>query len=144
MDWFRDVAMADDLVAHALDTEPHLIAAFETAGFREVDDPHFMYCYTRSLADLDEPVVPDGFVVRPVRGDDDVPRRVDVHRSAFHPSRVTVDSYANVRASWPYRQGLDWVVEAPDGRFGTPAQLVEVDVQGLGATRPHSTWGGAF
>ena len=61
MDWFREVAVADDLVAHAMDTEPHLIAAFRAAGFREVDDPHFMYSYTHSLPALDQPVVPDGF-----------------------------------------------------------------------------------
>jgi len=139
MDWFRDVAMADDLVAHALNTEPHLIAAFATAGFREVDDPHFMYCYTHSLAALDEPVVPDGFVVRPVRGDDDVPRRVDVHRSAFHPSRVTVESYANVRGSWPYQQGLDWVVEAPDGRFGAFCLIWWDEVNRVGELEPVGT-----
>ena len=57
MGWFREVAVADDLVAHAMDTEPLLIAAFRAAGFREVDDPQFMYSYTHSLAALDEPVV---------------------------------------------------------------------------------------
>ncbi|HEY7173661.1 MAG TPA: GNAT family N-acetyltransferase, partial [Micromonosporaceae bacterium] len=115
--WFRDVAVADEIVAHALNTEPHLIAAFRAARFREVEDDHLTVQCRHDLATLAEPDVPDGFTVRPVRGDEDVPRRVDVHRSAFHPSRVTEESYANVRASWPYRQDLDWVVEAPDGRF---------------------------
>jgi ribosomal protein S18 acetylase RimI-like enzyme len=139
VDWFREVAVADDLVAYAMDTEPHIIAAFAAAGFREVDDPHVMYRYTHSLATLDEPVVPDGFVVRPVRGDDDVPRRVDVHRSAFHPSRVTVDSYANVRASWPYRQDLDWVVETPDGSFGAFCLIWWDEVNRVGELEPVGT-----
>jgi ribosomal protein S18 acetylase RimI-like enzyme len=117
MAWFREVAISDQLVAYALDTEPHLIAAFEAAGFREVPDERFSWQYRHDLRSLAEPEVPDGFTLRPLRGDEDVPRRVDVHRSAFHPSRVTPESYANVRASWPYRQDLDWVVEAPDGRF---------------------------
>jgi ribosomal protein S18 acetylase RimI-like enzyme len=139
MDWFREVSLADDLVAHAMDTEPHLIAAFRAAGFYEVDDPHFMYSYTHSLAALDEPVVPDGFVVRPMRGDDDVSRRVDVHRSAFHPSRVTVDSYANVRRSWPYQQDLDWVVETPDGRFGAFCLIWWDEANRVGELEPVGT-----
>lgn len=117
MDWFRSVAVADRLSASAMETEPHVIAAFETAGFHAADDPHFMWQYRHDLMDLAEPLVPDGFTVRSLQGDDEVPRRVEAHRSAFHPSRVTPESYANVRASWPYRQDLDWVVEAPDGRF---------------------------
>jgi ribosomal protein S18 acetylase RimI-like enzyme len=139
IDWFRHLAVSDDLAAHALETEPHLIAAFAAAGFREVDDPHFTHRYTHSLVNLDEPVVPAGFVVRPVRGDDDVPRRVDVHRSAFHPSRVTVDSYASVRASWPYQQGLDWIVEAPDGRFAAFCLIWWDEVNRVGELEPVGT-----
>jgi hypothetical protein len=51
----------------------------------------------------------------------DPARRVAVHRAAWHPSRVTVDSYRNVMAAWPYRATLDWVIEAPDGRVGRGA-----------------------
>jgi hypothetical protein len=98
IEWFREVAVADDIAAHALNTEPHLIAAFEKAGFRQVEDPHFTYRYVHDLSSLAEPVVPDGFTVRPLRGDEDIPQRVQVHRSAFYPSRVTDESYANVRA----------------------------------------------
>ena len=36
IDWFRHVAVSNDLAAHALETEPHLIAAIAAAGFREV------------------------------------------------------------------------------------------------------------
>jgi uncharacterized lipoprotein YbaY len=32
-----------------------------------------------------------------------VTRRLEVHRAAFAPSRVTVESYRNVMATWPYR-----------------------------------------
>lgn len=33
------------------------------------------------------------------------------------PSRFTESSFAHVRAEWPYRESLDCVIEAPDGRF---------------------------
>jgi ribosomal protein S18 acetylase RimI-like enzyme len=41
--------------------------------------------------------------------------RVEAHRSAFHPSRVTVESYRSVTTTPPYRPDLDVVVLAPDG-----------------------------
>jgi len=58
--------------------------------------------------------------VRHIRGADDLANRVAVHRAAFsvrRPSRVSVQSYRNVMSAWPYRPEMDWVVEAPDGRF---------------------------
>jgi ribosomal protein S18 acetylase RimI-like enzyme len=137
--WFREVALSDHVSAYALDSEPHLIAAFRAAGLRETADPHFMCRYHHDLVALDLPAVPEGFTLRPVRGDEDVPRRVDVHRSAFHPSRVTVESYANVRGSWPYREDLDWVVEAPDGRFAAFCLIWWDEVNGAGELEPVGT-----
>ncbi|MGI8576737.1 MAG: GNAT family N-acetyltransferase [Nocardioidaceae bacterium] len=32
-------------------------------------------------------------------------------------SVVSTESYSNVMATWPYRYGLDWVVESPDGQL---------------------------
>ena len=34
---------------------------------------------------------------------------------------MTVESYVNVQAAWPYRADLDCVVEAPDGSFAAYA-----------------------
>ncbi|WP_051794145.1 N-acetyltransferase [Kibdelosporangium aridum] len=97
-----------------LDGEKHVITALEQRGYRLTPDAPFHHYMSRSLGDLPSPVLPDGFVARPA---DDVARRVEVHRAAWHPSRVTVESYRNVMAAWPYRSSLDWAVEAPDGRF---------------------------
>jgi ribosomal protein S18 acetylase RimI-like enzyme len=115
--WFPTAAPAVELAVTTMNGDQHVIDALHKAGYAEVPDDHLLLRYHHDLADLPAPVVPDGFTVRPVAGDDEVERRVEAHRSAFHPSRVTPDSYAGVRASWPYRQELDWVVEAPDGRF---------------------------
>jgi len=71
----------------------------------------------RGLCDLPEAAVPDGFGLRTVRGEEDVGPRVEAHRSAFNPSRVTPKSYRDVMRAWPYRAALDCVVEAPDGRI---------------------------
>src|SRR6266550_3209650 len=71
----------------------------------------------RTLEQIDEPRVPDGYRLRTVENGD-FESRAAAHRSAFHPSRFRDDVYARVRATWPYRQDLDCVVEAPDGSVG--------------------------
>ena len=56
-----------------------------------------MVYLARELDDLPQAVPPEGFELRTVH-DADVESRVEAHRSAFHPSRVTVESYRNVMA----------------------------------------------
>lgn len=102
--------------AMVLDGEKHVIRALERRGFQVASDAPFHHYMSRSLAEVPSPALPDGFVARPA-GSADVDRRVEVHRAAWHPSRVTFESYRNVMAAWPYRGSLDWVVEAPDRRF---------------------------
>jgi ribosomal protein S18 acetylase RimI-like enzyme len=84
-------------------------------GFVEPGEQlHFL---AREVAEPPElPPLPDGFRYRTVTAEG-VPARVAVHREVWAPSRVTESSYAEVRGQWPYRESLDCVVEAPDGRF---------------------------
>ncbi len=63
------------------------------------------------------PVLPEGYTLRGLAGEEDLERRVAVHRDAFAPSRVTVAKHRAVMAAPTYRQDLDLVVEAPDGSF---------------------------
>src|SRR5215467_4887042 len=67
VEWFPTVATADDLTADAMSREPHLIDALRAAGFVRTADPGRLIRYEHDLADLPEPVVPDGFTVRHVR-----------------------------------------------------------------------------
>jgi ribosomal protein S18 acetylase RimI-like enzyme len=90
--------------------EPLIARGYERAG----DD--WYEHHVGPLDSLPEPTVPAGFRLRHVEAGD-LERRVDVHRAAFAPSRVVPESYARVQAAPPYRRELDWVVEAPDGRF---------------------------
>ncbi len=40
-----------------------------------------------------------------------------VHEVTWSPTRVTTASLQRVMRAPPYRSALDWVIEAPDGRF---------------------------
>lgn len=84
------------------------------------------------------PPLPDGFRLRSVEPDD-LEERVEVHRDVWAPSRVTVESYANVASTWPYRASLDCVAEAPDGRFAAYALLWPDDENGVGELEPVGT-----
>jgi len=81
------------------------------------------------------PLLPDGFLYRTI-GPADVPERVAIHRNVFAPSRVTESSYAQVRAEWPYRESLDCVVEAPNGRFAAYCLVWPDDENGVGELEP--------
>lgn len=115
--------LLDDVIAWAnatetdtLDSNDDAIAALERNGYeRAANDDPFMVYLARSLDALLEPALPEGFELRTVR-DADVESRVEAHRSAFHPSRVTVESYRTVMRAWPYRADLDCIAVAPDGR----------------------------
>jgi mycothiol synthase len=61
------------------------------------------------------PELPVGYRIRSLHGRDELAARVDVHRAAFAPSRLTVDKYLRLVATPPYRFEDDLVVEAPDG-----------------------------
>lgn len=100
----------------ALETDTASIAVLEAHGYRSVEPTYPFVHLARKLEDLPEPSVPEGYRLRHVE-ESDLERRVDVHRAAFHPSRLTSEKYRNLMETFPYRADLDWVVEAPDGSF---------------------------
>jgi ribosomal protein S18 acetylase RimI-like enzyme len=59
--------------------------------------------------------LPAGYRIRPLAGPDEIRARVDVHRAAFAPSKLTVEKYERLLTLPHYRTDDDLVVEAPDG-----------------------------
>jgi ribosomal protein S18 acetylase RimI-like enzyme len=110
LDW------ADARETSALDSDADAVAALGRRGYRRTsdDEPFFLHL-ARELGDVPAVEEPEGTTLRSV-GEDDVEERVTAHRSAFHPSSVTVESYRNVMRAWPYRQDLDCVAVTADGR----------------------------
>lgn len=101
-----------------LDRETHLVDHLLAAGYTPDPDEPFFLAHHRDLADLPPvPALPDGFRIRSVRGEEDIARRVDVHREVWAPSAFTEEKYRSLTVRWPYSAAFDQVVEAPDGRF---------------------------
>lgn len=70
---------------------------------------------TRSLDELPEPSVPNGYHLDWVRTPSQVTGRVEVHRAAFAPSDVSVRKYERLQRTWPYRPTLDRIALTDDG-----------------------------
>jgi ribosomal protein S18 acetylase RimI-like enzyme len=121
-------------VTNAFVDDDELVAALGRHGFvTRGDELHFN---ARAVDDAPAlPELPNGFRYRTVE-EVDLAERVAIHRDVWAPSRVSEESYANVRAAWPYRSSLDCVIEAPDGRFAAYALLWPDDETGVGELEP--------
>jgi ribosomal protein S18 acetylase RimI-like enzyme len=98
------------------DNDRWLQEFFEQRGY--VRDEDFMFHMQRSLdGSIPEPILPAGFTVRHVGGEDEWHERVETHREVWHPSKVTLDAYRRLRQAPGYIPELDLVVVAPDGGF---------------------------
>jgi ribosomal protein S18 acetylase RimI-like enzyme len=143
--WLREEAAAagaERLAVSALDQDRLTVEALLAAGFEPTDEPPFDSMALSLGGALPERRLPDGFRVRHVSGEEDVARRVAVHRatwSVFAPSRVTETSYQNVMAAWPYRPELDWVVEASDGTFVSSCLVWLDEENAVGELEPVGT-----
>ena len=85
------------------------------AGYVRAATPSYSHWYSRLTDDPAPPIVPAGYTLRHVRGPAEIEARVDVHRAAFAPSRMTVAKYERLLSMEHYAFERDLVVEAPDG-----------------------------
>jgi predicted N-acetyltransferase YhbS len=111
-----ETAEAVQLILWSLESDDTRNQALETHGFVQTEQFYTSYLWTLD-APPPAPVLPVGYTLRHVMGEHDVEARVAVHRSAFHPSRMTVAKQRAVMGAPTYRMDLDLVVVAPDASF---------------------------
>jgi ribosomal protein S18 acetylase RimI-like enzyme len=86
--------------------------------------------------ELDPPRVPDGYVLRSLRGPEDIPARVEAHRAAFAPSKLTVEKYEILVTQPHYAYERDVVLEAVDGTIAAFAMCWADLVGSVGEFEP--------
>ncbi len=110
-----DRMLPDAIQAWTTEADAPAIEALRAAGFEPGADAALHHMVRELRGPIPGPIVPADYTIRSVRGMDDLEARVEAHRAAFAPSRVTAASYLRVMAAPLYRPDLDVVVEAPDG-----------------------------
>jgi GNAT superfamily N-acetyltransferase len=133
--WFLGATPAATVRTSNLDTEPHLAAALEAAGFVEEPDLWFSQ-HTMDLADLAP--VPDvpGYDFRAVRADEHEARAA-CHRASWSAtSKVSGEAYRRLMRTPPYRTALDWVAVTHAGEM-VASSCVWLDVRsGIALVEP--------
>lgn len=139
IDWFDQMTETNVQRVTVLETETHLISALEDSLFTPiVETPEVLSKITLDSGPF--PVkLPNTFTARHMKGTEDVTKRVRVHRAAFHPSKVTEESYLNVMNAYPYDASLDWVIESLSGEFVALCLIWFDEVNKVGLLEPVGT-----
>jgi hypothetical protein len=117
VDW-ADAVVGHRVAVTVLSTETEQIDSLVRRGYAPDLGGHFFVAHHRSLDELPAiPTLPDGFTVRPVDGDAEVPARAALHREVWSSPDVTDDVFRAMTRRWPYDFAFDWVAVAPDGRL---------------------------
>jgi len=90
------------------------IATLERRGFRRTGNDGVVFVYPLNEL-IAEPLIPSGFVARPVAGEHEAGLRAAAHRDAFDSTRVTDEAYLRLMRTPGYDRDLDVVIAAPDG-----------------------------
>lgn len=123
-----DVFALERWAAHGYVTDPASLG--DTGDWTQLNE--------RDLADVEQPVLPDGFRFR--TADEAGPKAaVQAHLDAWAPSAYTAEAYRNVRRTAGYRGDLHVLVEAPDATMASSAIMWLDEVNGTAEFEPVGT-----
>jgi ribosomal protein S18 acetylase RimI-like enzyme len=130
-----------ELKAWAVDADVELVRTLETDGWRPAEGERLTHWYRRLVGGdaLPHRTLPPGYRLRSVRWPDDIEARVEVHRAAFAPSRMTTEKYVRLLEMPRYAAERDVVVEAPDGSLAAFALAWWDPQSGIGELEPVGT-----
>jgi len=125
LDWYDDLAGGVDrlLTVHSADLHAQTTVAAHGYAFDAEagsDDGPWVQFNMRELADVPDPVLPEGYRFLSAR-DAPAAEAVRAHRDAWHQSSFTEAAFERVRRTWPYRGDLHVLAAAPDGTLGPTA-----------------------
>jgi mycothiol synthase len=124
---------------YAPDDDAVAIRSMEAHGFAATDRRLSQWQFRPATDSVTPTDPPAGYTIRPLAGPDEIEPRVDVHRAAFAPSRLTREKYERLVTLPHYRFDDDLVVEAGDGTFAAFAMAWWDPVGRVGEFEPVGT-----
>jgi len=118
----RNPEVVHTLAAFAFERDPVRPALLARRGYVRTDSYGLRFGQ-HLTGSLPAPDLPRGYRIRALLGEEDLERRVAVHRAAFESTKVTEVEYRVLQSAPSYRIDQDFVVEAPDGSFAAFALL---------------------
>ncbi len=85
----------------------------------ERDEFHTLHMSRDLNQPIPEAVLPEGWTIRHVGGEDEFDERVALHREVWQRSKVTFEAYRRMRRVAGYTPELDLVAVAPGGTFAS-------------------------
>jgi ribosomal protein S18 acetylase RimI-like enzyme len=120
LDWFAEQVPNSTRVTSARDVDAGAVGRLQQHGYvrDDVNAPWSML-NLRDLKDIEGHLLPSGYQALTMREISNLgsalERRVEVHRVAWAPSKLTIEAYKDVMATPPYRDDLDFVIQDDDG-----------------------------
>jgi mycothiol synthase len=103
---------------YAFDDDLQLNNLFLGHGYRR-EESHFLHMRRDLNRPIPQTVLPEGWFVRHVAGEEEFEQRVALHREVWHPSKVTLEAYRRMRTVPGYTPKLDLVAVSPEGTFAS-------------------------
>lgn len=116
------------------DDTPRL-AALRRRAYTQTPE-HFFFRYRELTTALAVAPLPPGYTVRHFAGESEIEERVNAHRDAFDPSRMTVAKHRKAMAAPTYRQDLDLVAVTPDGEIAAYCIVWYDEINRIGEFEP--------
>jgi mycothiol synthase len=111
---------APTITTDAFDDDEQRLAVLARRGYHRADGGFTSVRFHQNLAArISAPELPPGFTMRHIADEADFAARVALHREVWTGSRVTVDSYRQMRTITGYRPELDIFAVAPDGTWAS-------------------------
>jgi mycothiol synthase len=125
------------LYAHCRESDAERITFLKQQGFNQLEDTTITLL--RSLSeDIAEPVLPPGFIIRPILGTHEAEAVAAMHRAAFGTAYMTTENRLIIMGTSGYDPSLDLVAVAPDGSIAANCICSVNQQEKIGFTDPVS------
>lgn len=112
----NDLGTEATLATSCREDDLRRVALLERQGFQKLNENTLQMARR-----LDQPIspfrLPEGFSIRPIKGEQEVDTLVALHRSAFGTSNISREERLAIMRTPEYDPALDLIVIAPDNRF---------------------------